>query len=66
MSKKSPTFQEGESGATGSMGFSWREHEETCSVGEYLTDLVIYVNRKNAPLIEIILRQACYQTALSL
>ena len=34
--------------------------------GEYLTDLVRYVNRKNACEMNVFLGQVCYQTALSL
>ena len=49
-----------------SMGFLEGGREEDRPVGEYLTNLVRYVKRKNAPCIEIILRQVCYWTALSL
>jgi hypothetical protein len=47
LKKKSPTIQEGESGATGFYGFLGGKNEELCSVGRYLTFLVGYVKRKN-------------------
>jgi hypothetical protein len=47
LKKKSPTIQEGESGATGFYGFLGGKNEELCSVGSYLTFLVRYVKRKN-------------------
>ena len=65
--KNSPTIQKGKSGATGFYGFSWRvDHEEVCSVGEYLASTVRYVNRKMPREIEVFLGQVCYQTALPL
>jgi len=47
MSKKSPTFQEGESGAWVLWVFRLEEGLKNGPVDRYLTDSVRYVNRKN-------------------
>jgi hypothetical protein len=47
--KKAPHPRRERVGQMGSMGFLGGRTRRKCSVDEYLTEMVRYVNRKNAP-----------------